>query len=56
MSSGVRPGQGRLRLGRSQSCELYFESLEGIGNLSRLTLSRKGYEKLTDREFLMSAP
>lgn len=52
VSSGVRDLVARFDWDGVNLAELYFESLEGIGNPSRLTPSRKGYEKLSDREFL----
>jgi hypothetical protein len=52
VSAGVRDLVGRFDWDGVNLAELYFESLEGIANPSRLTPSRKGYEKLTDREFL----
>jgi hypothetical protein len=52
VSAGVRDLVARFDWDGVNLAELYFESLEGIANPSRLTPSRKGYEKLSDREFL----
>ena len=52
VSAGVRDVMGRFDWDGVNLAELYFESLEGIASPSRLTPSRKGYEKLSDREFL----
>ena len=52
VSAGVREVMLRFDWDGINLAELYFESLEGIANPSRLTPARKGYEKLSDGEFL----
>lgn len=52
VSAGVRGLIGRFDWDGVNLAELYFESLEGLANPSRFTPSRRGFEKLSDREFL----
>jgi hypothetical protein len=52
VSAGVRDLASRFDWDGVNLAELYYESLEGIANPSRFTPSRKGFEQLSDREFL----